>query len=128
MCVKDPINSIHRVTVTKHFREASLVMVISFSFCRTACGSTTVSFHEDHAGVRTSTQGDAQHRAATRRTGIICPAYVYDDVQVFENILISRPNDLCVFKLICLLQQEAPQGLIAMKSSVVSAYLNHFAL
>lgn len=37
--VKDPINSIHRVTVTKHFREASLVMVISFSFCRTACGS-----------------------------------------------------------------------------------------
>lgn len=64
----------------------------------------------------------------TRRTGIIHSAHVYDDVQVLENVLISRPNDLSVLESIRLLQQKTPQGFIAVKCSVVSAYLHHFAL
>ena len=66
--------------------------------------------------------------AAEKRTGIIYPAYVDDDIQVFENILISRPNDVSALEPICLLQQEAPQRFIAVKCSVVSADLYHFSL
>lgn len=63
-----------------------------------------------------------------RRTGIVHPAYIYDDIQVLQEVLISGPDDLCVPETFCLLQHEAPQSFIAMKRAVVGAYLHHFAL
>lgn len=75
--------------------------------------------HKDRSPARVQLQ---------RRTGIIHPAYIYDDIQVLQEVLISGPDDLSVPKTVCLLQHEASQSFVAMKRAVVCAYLHHFAL